>query len=114
MSRVSQCKGNDHMWRKMSRDGPGELKLNLIHSAQTIELFQDFPFNTLMEVSGFPGGASGKETADTRAVRDAGSIPGLGRSPEEDMATHSSILAWRIPRTVEPGRLQSMVLTRLK
>ena len=25
---------------------------------------------------------------------------------EEDMATHSSILAWRIPRTEEPGRLQ--------
>ena len=27
---------------------------------------------------------------------------------EKDMATHSSILAWRIPRTEEPGRLQSM------
>ena len=27
---------------------------------------------------------------------------------EEEMATHSSILAWRIPRTGEPGRLQSM------
>ena len=27
---------------------------------------------------------------------------------EEDMATHSSILAWKIPRTEEPGRLQSM------
>ena len=31
------------------------------------------------------------------------SIPGLGRSLEEGMATHSSILAWRIPSTVEPG-----------
>ena len=30
-------------------------------------------------------------------VRDMGSIPGLGRSIEEGMATHSSILAWRIP-----------------
>ena len=28
---------------------------------------------------------------------DLGSIPGLGRSPEESMTTHSSILAWRIP-----------------
>ena len=28
---------------------------------------------------------------------DMGSIPGLGRSPEKGMATHSSILAWRIP-----------------
>ena len=27
---------------------------------------------------------------------------------DEEMATHSSILAWRIPRTEEPGRLQSM------
>ena len=30
---------------------------------------------------------------------DAGSIPGSGRSLEEEMATHSSILAWRIPWT---------------
>ena len=29
-------------------------------------------------------------------VRDAGSIPRSGRSPEEGMATHPSILAWRI------------------
>ena len=35
-----------------------------------------------------------------------GSIPGSGRSPGG--ATHSSILAWKIPRTEEPGRLQSM------
>ena len=27
---------------------------------------------------------------------------------EKEMATHSSILAWRIPRSEEPGRLQSM------
>ena len=27
---------------------------------------------------------------------------------EKEMATHSSILAWRIPRTEEPGELQSM------
>ena len=34
----------------------------------------------------------------------------LGREEplEEGMATHSSFLAWRIPRTEEPGRLQSM------
>ena len=30
-------------------------------------------------------------------------IPGSGRSPEKEMATHSSILAWRIPWTEEPG-----------
>ena len=32
---------------------------------------------------------------------------------EEGMATHSSILAWRIPRTEEPGGLQSMGLQRV-
>ena len=37
-----------------------------------------------------------------------GSIPGLGRSLEEGLATHSSILAWRILWTEEPGGLQSI------
>ena len=32
---------------------------------------------------------------------------------EEDMATHSSILAWRIPWTEEPGRLQFIGLQRV-
>ena len=31
---------------------------------------------------------------------------------EKDMATHSSILAWRIPWTEEPGSLQSMGVTK--
>ena len=44
---------------------------------------------------------------------DMGSVPGLGRSLEEEMATHSSILAWRIPRTEESGGLQSMGLQEL-
>ena len=39
---------------------------------------------------------------------DQDSIPGLGRSLEKGMTTHSSILAWRIPWTEEPGGLQSM------
>ena len=46
-------------------------------------------------------------------VRDVGSIPGSGRSLEEGMATHTSILAWRIPWTEEPGRLHSMGLQRV-
>ena len=33
---------------------------------------------------------------------------------EKGMATHSSILAWRILRTEEPGRLQSMGLQRIE
>jgi len=46
----------------------------------------------------FPGGSAGKESACSVGV--LGSIPGLGRSPEKGKATHSSILAWRIPWTV--------------
>ena len=41
-------------------------------------------------------------------VREVDWIPGLRRSPGEGMATHSSILAWRIPWTEEPGGLQFM------
>ena len=41
------------------------------------------------------------------AKADEGSIPGLGRSSGRGMATHSSILAWIIPWTEEPGGLQS-------
>ena len=36
-----------------------------------------------------------------------GSIPGSGRSPVEEMATHSNILAWEIPPTEEPGVAES-------
>ena len=46
--------------------------------------------------------------ANAGDVGDSGSIPGLGRPLEEGMATHSSILAWRIPWTEESGGLQSI------
>ena len=41
-------------------------------------------------------------------IRDTGSIPGLERSLEKEMATHSSLLAWRIPWSEKPRRLQSI------
>ena len=47
---------------------------------------------------GFPGGTVVKNPpANAGDAGDTGSIPGLGRYPKEEMATHSSILAWRIP-----------------
>ena len=46
--------------------------------------------------------------ANAADIRDTGLIPGLGRSPGEGHATHSSILAWRIPWTEEPGGLWSI------
>ena len=45
---------------------------------------------------------------------DAGSIPGLGRHPEGGNGKHSCILAWRIRRTEETGRLQSMGSQRVR
>ena len=39
---------------------------------------------------------------------DTGSILGSGSPQEKKMAPHSSILAWEIPWTEGPGRLQSM------
>ena len=49
---------------------------------------------------------------DTGDLGDAGSIPELGRPLEKGVATHSSILAWRIPWTEEPHGLQSMGVTK--
>ena len=51
--------------------------------------------------------------ANAGAVRDAVQFLGREDPLEEDMATHSSILAWKIPWTEEPGRLQSMRLHRV-
>ena len=50
---------------------------------------------------------------NTKDLRNAGSTPGSGRFSEEELATHSSILAWRIPWTEEPGRLQCIGSQRL-
>ena len=59
--------------------------------------------------TGFPGGSEVKVSASNAG--DPGSIPASGRSPGEGngkpMEYHSSILAWRIPWTEKPGRLQS-------
>ena len=51
-----------------------------------------------------PLSTTDKETAH---AGDMGSIPGSGRSPKGGMATHSSILAWGMLWTEEPGRLHS-------
>ena len=50
-----------------------------------------------------------QETQETRVQFLGGEDP-----LEEDMATHASILAWKIPWTEEPGGLQSMGMQRVK
>ena len=53
----------------------------------------------------------GKEPASNAG--DQGSFPGSGDPLEKEMATHSSILAWKIPWMEKSGRLQSMRLQRV-
>ena len=57
------------------------------------------------QTKGFPGSSNGKESACS--AEDLGSILGQEDPLEKGMATHSSILAWEIPWTEEPGGLQS-------
>ena len=56
----------------------------------------------------FPSGLDSKVSACSEG--DQGSIPALGRSPGEGNGNHFSILAWEIPWTEEPERLQFMGL----
>ena len=59
-----------------------------------------------------PRWRSGKES--TYNAGDMSLILGSGRPLEKEMATHTSISAWKIPRTGEPGRVQSMGLQRIR
>ena len=66
-------------------------------------------------IGDFPGGSDGKESACNAA--DLGLISDQEDALVKGMATHSGILAWRIPGTEEPGGLPSMgsqSWTRLK
>ena len=60
------------------------------------------------EILGFPGGSVVKNPTAIQEIW----VQSLGwdDSLEKEMATHSSILAWKIPWMEEPGRLQSMGL----
>ena len=65
---------------------------------------------------GFLDGSAGKESAcNVGYTGDMGSILGSERPPpEKEMATHSSMLAWKIPWAQELAGLQSMGLQRVK
>ena len=79
--------------------------------------FNLFTFNVINDIVqlyllswylGFPHSSVSKESACSAG--DLGLIPGWEDPLEKEMETHSSILAWRIPWTEEPGGLQSLVL----
>ena len=63
----------------------------------------------------FPGGSTVKNlSAKARDIRELGSIPELEKPLKKETATHSSILAWKISWTEEPGGLQSIGWQRVR
>ena len=68
-------------------------------------IYQKSIYEKLTSYLGFPGGSDGKGPACN--ARDPNSIPGLEDLLDKGMATHTSNLAWRIPWTEEPGKLES-------
>ena len=81
---------------------PGEVAIKMAHICQRLIIYW-----------GLPGSSNGKESACNAG--DSGLILRLGEEPlKKGMATHSSILAWRIPWTEEPGRLQTMGSQRVR
>ena len=64
---------------------------------------------------GFPWASLAAQTVKSLPAAQETRVQSLGREDllEKEMATHSSILAWKIPRTEDPGRLQSMGLQKV-
>ena len=76
------------------------VEFNIKHKTKNISRKCRRPYN----LWGFPGGTSGNEYfCQSRRCKRRRFDHWVGKSPEEGMATHSSILAWRIPWTEEPG-----------
>ena len=80
------------------------------HKMSKVFFNNSFPFLTSI----FPTCPSKNPPANTGDIRDTGSIPGQEDSLEQEMATHSSIFAWRSPWTEEPRGLQSIGLQRVR
>ena len=64
----------------------------------------------------FPGGSVKLQTVKCLPTMWETQLQALGQKDllEKEMATHSRILAWKIPWTEEPGRLQSMGSQRVR
>ena len=91
-------------WIKVGQEG----------SVKTLSQISCFYFSkqSLTPLFGFLGGSVGKESACNAG--DMGSVPGWRRSPGAEHATHSSILAWKVPWTEEPEGLWSRGSQRVR
>ena len=76
----------------------------------------DFTFTHLKGSPGSPGGAIGKDPTCQWGKTIEMWVQSLGQEDplEEGMASHTSILAWKIPWTEEPGGLQSTGSQRVR
>ena len=95
--------------------GPLSDELSVLHGCKGNRVWQQDPdsnFRTGPEPFSFEAFQVAivvkNPSANAEDTRNMGLIPGLGRSLEEEVATHSSILARRTPWAEKPGRLQSM------
>ena len=84
----------------------------LTEAGHTIYVITMHSHNTDRYTLGFPGGSDGKESACNAG--DPGSVLGQEDLLEKAMVTHSSVLAWSIPWTGDPGELQSMGWQRVE
>ena len=80
-----------------------------------LKFHHKFEFS-LQFINGLPWRVSGKESTYAISAMQETCVRSLGGEDhlEKEMATHSSTLAWRIPWTEEPGRLQSMGSQRVR
>ena len=91
----------------IENENGNELSLPLHFRFVSLHLFFFFK-GAMICIRGFQVAPEVKNPpANAGDMRDMGSLPGLGRSLEEGMATYFSILSWRIPWTEKPGGLQS-------
>ena len=81
----------------------------LIHTVKVFGIINKAEIDVFLD---FSGGSDGK--ASVYNAGDPGSIPGLGRSAGEGNGNPLHTLAWKIPWTEEPGRLQSMGSQRVE
>ena len=75
-------------------------------------ILSESSFQASLDLDGLPWWPRWKESACN--VGDLRSVPGVEGPLEKGMATHSSILVWRIPWTEGPGELQSMGSQRVR
>ena len=73
-----------------------------------------FAGTQLSPQSSLGGSVTKNPPANAGDARELGSIPEWGKSLEKEMSTHSSILAWEMAQTEEPGGLQSRGSQRVR